>query len=182
MIVPDCASRATLTLVKDDQLDGRLAAASARLAGLGEALQAGGPWPLAVRFDHSPEASWGPPEILAHVGEMLSYWLGEAERILEASDEPAPFGRTATDDGRLAVIGRDRTLPLRELVARAQARIARWRQRWAELDETGRARPGAHVTLGALTVADVAARLVAGHLEGHLDQLAEAVGGDPAAD
>jgi hypothetical protein len=167
--------------MSDDQLDRRLAAASDRLAGLGNPLRTGEPWALAERFDHSPEATWGPREILAHLGEMLPYWLGEAERILDAADQPAPFGRMATNDGRLAIIERDRTLPLRELVARVHMAIEHWRRRWAELDEASRGQPGMHVALGRLTVADVATRLVVGHLEGHLDQLAEAVGGDPAA-
>jgi hypothetical protein len=163
--------------MNDDELDRRLAAASDRLAGLSRALQAGEPWALAARFDHTPEAAWGPREILAHASEMLSYWLSEAERILDATDNPAAFGRTATDEARLAIIERDRTLPLGELEARVQVGIDRWRRRWAELDAERRSRPGAHVTLGTLTVADVATRFVVGHLEGHLDQLAKAVGG-----
>jgi hypothetical protein len=167
--------------MSDDAFDGRLAAASERLARLGRALEAGGPWALAARFDHAPEAAWGPREILAHLGEMLPYWLGEVERILEGADGPAAFGRAATDEVRLAVIGRDRTLPLRELEARVQSAIGRWRARWAQLDDASRAKPGAHPMRGTLTVSEAATRFVAGHLEEHLDQLAEAVGGEPPA-
>jgi hypothetical protein len=167
--------------MSDDELDRRLAAAGDRLAEMGNPLRSGEPWALAERFDHSPEATWGPREILAHLGEMLPYWLGEAERILEGAVQPAPFGRVATNDGRLATIGRDRTLPLRELIARVQAGIEHWRQRWSELDAASRGRSGVHVALGALTVEDVATRFVVGHLEDHLDQLAEAAGGDPTA-
>jgi hypothetical protein len=163
----------------EDALERRLGQATGRLAMLGVALQEGGPWPLAQRFDHAPEASWGPPEILAHLAEMLPYWLGETERILDAIDGPASFGRVPTDDLRLAIIERDRTLPLRELVTRVQLDIERWRRRWAELDTTSRERAGHHVALGSLTVTDIAMRFVAGHLEDHLDQLAAAVGGDP---
>ncbi|MDO8485299.1 MAG: hypothetical protein Q7S35_10190 [Candidatus Limnocylindrales bacterium] len=162
----------------DDELDRRLVAASRRLIGLGSALQEGGPWALAARFDHSPEAAWGPREILAHLAEMLPYWLGEAERILDSTGEPALFGRVSTDDLRLAIIERDRTLPLREPVARVQAGIGRWRRRWAELDPASRDRAGVHVTLGGLTVTDIATRFAVGHLEDHLDQLAAALGGD----
>jgi len=167
--------------MSDDQLDRRLAAAGARLAGLGRALEDGGPWALAARFDHAPEAAWGPREVLAHLGEMLPYWLDEAERILAAADELAPFGRTATNAQRLAIIERDRTLPTQELVARVRVGIERWRRRWAELDKAGRGHGGVHVALGALTVADVATRFAVGHLEDHLDQLAETVGGDATA-
>ncbi len=167
--------------MSDDEFDRRLAAASDRLADLGTALQRGAPWALAGRFDHSPEASWGPREILAHLEEMLPFWLGEAERILDAPDGSATVGRPATDDVRLAIIERDRTLPLRELVARTQAAIDRWRQRWAQLEVASRERTGSHVTLGPVTVTDLAGRFAVGHLEDHLDQLAAALGGDPAS-
>jgi hypothetical protein len=166
--------------MSDDGFDARLARAADRLTDLGIALERDGPWPLAERFDHAPEASWGPRETLAHMEEMLAFWLGEAERILEAPDGSATFGRMATDDVRLAIIERDRTLPIRELLARVRNGMDRWRQRWADLDDAARQRRGTHVTLGALTVEDVAARFVAGHVEDHLDQLLTTLDGQPA--
>jgi hypothetical protein len=75
----------------------------------------------------------------------------------------------------LAVIERDRTLPIRELVARVQNGITRWRTRWAELDDADRGRTGVHATLGGLQVVEIGTRFVAGHLEEHLDQLEAAV-------
>jgi hypothetical protein len=162
--------------MREDEFDRRLAAAADRLTGLADTLARGEPWSLAERFDHSPEASWGPRETLAHLEEMLPFWLGEAERILDGGDEPATFGRAATDDVRLAVIARDRTLPVRELVERIRVGIERWRRRWAELDARDRARTGRHVTLGELTVAAMADHFVAIHLEDHLEQLAAATG------
>lgn len=163
-----------------DEIDTRLSASAARFTTLGKRLAAGGPWTLAERFDHAPEASWGPPEILAHLEEMLGYWLGEAERLIDSAAGPIPFGRLATDDGRLAVIERDRTLSIRELVARVTAGIERWRRRWVELDEAERERTGLHPTLGELHVRDIATRFVAGHLEDHLDQLDVALADAPA--
>jgi hypothetical protein len=84
-----------------------------------------------------------------------------------------------TDNLRFAIIERDRTLPLRELAARVQVGIRRWRRRWAELDTSSRERAGTHVAQGRLTVTDIATRFVVGHMEDHLDQLAAAMGGDP---
>jgi len=83
--------------MSENTFDQRLVAAEARLRGLAATLEAGGPWPLAARFDHSTEASWGPRETLAHVEEMLSFWLGEAERILDGGGDGGPvvFGRQA---------------------------------------------------------------------------------------
>jgi hypothetical protein len=160
-----------------DELAGRLAGASDRLASLGAVLDRDGPWPLADRFDHAPEASWGPRETLAHLEEMLPYWLGEAERILDDPAGTAAIGRLATNDIRLAIIERDRTLPIRELVARVQAGIERWRRRWPDLPASSREQTGLHVTLGVVTVTDVATRFAVGHLEDHLDQLEAAIGG-----
>lgn len=155
----------------NDELDRRLAAAAARLTALHPTLVAG-TWPLAERFDHAPEAEWGPREVLAHLGEMLPYWLGEAERIVDMTTGPEPFGRTATNDLRIAIIERDRTLPLRELLARVDSGVARWQRRLAELDDAEGERRGLHPTIGAMTVVDVATRFVVAHLEDHLDQLA----------
>jgi DinB superfamily len=154
----------------NDEFDRRLAAAAARLTTFGSVLGAGD-WPLAARFDHAPEAAWGPREVLAHLAEMLPYWLGEAERIVDMTAGPEPFGRIATNDVRIGIIERDRSLPIRELVARIDDGVARWRRRWAELDEADRSRAGLHPALGEFTVDQVAGRMVATHLEDHLDQL-----------
>lgn len=161
----------------NDELDLGLAAARDRLDELGRTLRDGGPWPLAERFDHAPEAAWGPREILAHLAEMLPYWLGEAERLIDMTGGPEPFGRDATNDVRLAIIERDRTLPVRELEARVAAGIERWQRRWPGLDESARSRRGLHPALGEISVTDVANRFVARHLQDHLGQLAQSVGG-----
>ena len=102
-----------------DDLLLRLKPAADRLAATRPAVVSGAPWPLAGRFDDTPEAEWGPPEVLAHVAEMIPFWQGEIERILagvaSAAPEPIPFGRVASDTLRLGVLERDRTLPPAEL-------------------------------------------------------------------
>jgi hypothetical protein len=153
--------------------DSRLAAVAERLSGFQPALEGAASWPLAERFDHAPEASWGPRELLAHLEEMFAFWLGEAERVVDMTSGPEPFGRVATEEVRVAVIARDRTLPIRELLARIFVGIDRWRRRWAELSDAERARTGLHPTQGELSVTDLATRFVADHAEGHLDDLAE---------
>ncbi|MBA3234738.1 MAG: hypothetical protein H0T59_01940 [Chloroflexi bacterium] len=106
---------------------------------------------------------------------MLTYWLGEAERVVDMTDGPRAFGRVATDDVRLAMLARDRTLPIRELLARVQSGLVRWRERWPRLDSGLRARTGLHPTLGEVDVTEIATRFVVGHLEDHLDQLEAAL-------
>lgn len=179
MLRPACHTGA---VTDEDDLDRRLAAAGARLAALGRALEGAGPWPLAERFDHAPEASWGPHENLAHMAEMLPYWLGEADRVLAGAGEPVPFGRVATDEVRLANITRERTRSIPELVSLVQAGIDRWRQRLAGLDDAELIRHGIHATLGEMTVTDIATRFTVSHLENHLDQLAASLDDGPARD
>jgi hypothetical protein len=93
----------------------RLAVAASAMRDLREPVEDREPWPLAERFGTEPEASWGPREVLTHVAEMLPYWRGEIDRLL-VEDDP-PFGRIADDPIWTLTIGRDRTLPIRELFA-----------------------------------------------------------------
>jgi len=157
----------TLTALAD-----RLDAGVRAIVALQPRVEAAGPWPLAERYGTEAEASWGPPELLAHLDEMLPYWLGEIERILDGEGQTAvPFGRIAADDVRVAIIGRDRTVPLRELFARIGADGARVASRMRALTPAEATRRGAHPTRGELTVESVFERFVAGHLEEHLEQL-----------
>ena len=73
-----------------NDLPSRLAAAAVRLAATRPAIVERAPWPLAERFDDAPEAEWGPPEVLAHVAEMIPFWQGEIERIIATSDAYVP--------------------------------------------------------------------------------------------
>ena len=142
----------------------------------------GEPWPLAVTFGTEPEASWGPREVLAHVAEMLPYWLGELERIVDGDGStPVSFGRTAEDPIRIGMIERERTLPLRVLFARIDDGLAAWEARLDTLTDGERARLGLHTRLGELVVDDLAERFVVGHAEDHVAQL-EAILADPERD
>ena len=158
----------------DEALE-RLSTAGRALDRLRPAVQAGAPWPLAARFGTEPEAHWGPPEVLAHVAEMLPFWLGEAERVLDAVVEPAPFGRVATDELRIATIERDRSLPVRELFDRIAVGISRYAGRLSELTDAQAACRGLHPTRGELTVTEMIDRFVVSHLEEHVEQLAAAL-------
>ena len=152
----------------------RLDAALAGLLTLRSRVMDAGPWQLAEYYGTEDEAHWAPPEVLAHVEEMLPFWLGEIERILEGpASAPVPFGRVATDVVRIGTIGRDRTLPLRELFARVAADGGRLSARIRELDAEDLGREGIHPRLGVLTVAECLERFVTSHVEDHVRQLEE---------
>ena len=144
--------------------------AAAAITGLGPAIEAGRPWPLSTHFGVEPEASWGPLETLAHVAEMIPYWLGQMELILDA-DEPLEFGRVQSDAVRIGLIERDRILPPRELLARIAADAGRVAARLGELSGADGDRIGLHPTLGEISVGGIAERFIAGHLEDHVRQV-----------
>jgi hypothetical protein len=152
----------------------RLGRARRSYADLAPRVGAGEPWPLAEQFGTEPEASWGPREVLAHVAEMLPFWLGEYERVVEAGrgqGDGAPFGRVAADVLRIGILERDRTLPLRELFDRIDAGIERWERRLATATSEDDGRAGLHSRLGEMTAGELRERFVTTHLEEHLEQL-----------
>lgn len=135
---------------------------------------AGEPWPLATAFGTEPEAAWGPREVLAHVAEMLPFWLGEMERVIDSGGGSAvPFGRVADDAVRIGLIARDRTLPLRVLFGRVDTGLRDWVERLGALTDDERNRMGVHPRLGEMAAAAVLERFVLGHAEDHVAQLEE---------
>jgi DinB superfamily len=158
-------------MTEQEALTARLRASADALLAMRADVLSGAPWPLAAEFGPGPEAAWGPPEVLAHVTEMLPYWLGEVERILDAAADPAPFGRVATDEVRLAIIGRDRTVPPRELFDRVESDVARYERRLRELRPDELAREGLHPVRGRMTVQQALDRFAIAHLEEHASQL-----------
>lgn len=162
----------------------RLDAATEAVRDLAPAVAAGEPWPLTDVYGPGPESSWGPREVLAHVAEMLPYWMGEVELIIdgrvdaakvEGGSEPPGFGRLEDDPARVQIIGRDRLFPGRELMARIDAEASRIARRFRTMSAAEAGYLGRHVTRGDLSVSDIAERLMAGHLEGHVAQLRETV-------
>ena len=167
---PSYVARATLAGMTSETE--RIAAARRAYAELEPRVTAGGPWPLAEDYGNGPEASWGPGEVLAHVGEMLPFWLGEMERVVDgAGSAPVPFGRTADDAVRIGVIGRDRSLPLRALFARIDGGFADWADRLTTLTDAERSRIGVHPRLGEMPASAILERFITSHAEDHITQL-----------
>jgi hypothetical protein len=119
---------------------------------------------------------WVDREILAHIDEMLPYWLGEIERVIASPVEPVPFGREQTDLIRTLTVDRDRTLPVSEVYARLDNSLERVLRRLLELDERQAARRGLDRRRGEMTVRQIVDTMLAGHLEEHCSQMAAALG------
>ncbi|MCI0344487.1 MAG: DinB family protein [Chloroflexi bacterium] len=156
----------------DEQAD-RLERAIEAIEARSDSLNAGEPWPLAELYGTEAEAHWGPREVFAHLDEMLPFWLGEVERILQAdlADGPPPFGRTAEDPIRIGIIGRDRHIPIRELLSRLRSDGRRVARRMRELSDEDAGRLGSHPRLGPTSVSALLERFIVSHVEDHADQL-----------
>jgi hypothetical protein len=150
----------------------RIRSARQRYAELAARVMAGEPWPLAEDYGTGPEASWGPREVLAHVEEMLSFWLGEMERVIDGDGSaPVPFGRVADDQVRIGIIERDRSLPLRVLFGRIDDGLRAWEERVPTLTDADASRLGLHPRLGEMPAPAILERFVIGHAEDHIAQL-----------
>jgi hypothetical protein len=161
------------TLSRHDAI-ARLAASRAAYAAIRGPVVAGDPWPLAEDFGVGPEASWGPPEVLAHLAEMLAFWYGQHGIIVAAGRGPGdavPFGRTTSDEVRLTILERDRHFPVSDLFDLVDDGIARWERRAAATTDAQGACTGLHPRNGNMTADEVRDRMIVTHLEDHLAQL-----------
>jgi DinB family protein len=160
-----------------NDLTRRLEDAGAALGGLRDELVAGEPWPLSGAYGTEPEADWGPREVLAHVNEMVPYWTGQFQMVLDGDPATAvPFGRTSSDPGRLGRIAEDRRLPVGELLDRITIGLDRAATFMEGLTDGELARRGAHTIRGDLTITEGLERFLVGHLEDHVDQLRAILG------
>ena len=160
-----------------DEIATRVRAAADEFGRLRTVLDSGEPWPLADDFGPGPEASWGPPEILAHVAEMLSFWLAQAEGVMAGAGVLVPFGRTADDPDRLGAIEADRRLSIDTLIGRIDAAASTYEERLGGLSDAKLGARGMHPRLGEMTVAAIFERFVTSHAEDHVRQLRESVEG-----
>ena len=120
--------------------------------------------------------------MLAHLAEMLGYWPAEIDKVLASPTGSIPFGRVATDPGRIGRIGADRVLPAGQLFDRVETGIGAVEGRLDELAGEGAARTGIHPRLGEMTIPAIVERFVVGHLEEHVAQLQELLAARPGGD
>lgn len=165
-----------------NDLADRLRDAGTELLDLRGPLVAGEPWSLSANYGTEPEADWGPREVLAHVNEMLPYWTAQLEGVLAGDPATAaPFGRIATDPGRLGRIAADRELPTGDLLDRIDAGLVTATAFAGGLSATDLERRGLHPARGEMTIEASLEQFLVGHLEGHVVQLREILGRrDPA--
>ena len=149
------------------------------MTGLRQAVERREPWPLSQVYGAEPESNWGPKEVLAHVAEMVPYWLDQIEVVRPrrwTGCRSAGWRRIPSGSIGSGVTGR---------CPRASCSIGStgpWRTRRAlprRLDADAKARRGTHPRLGEMTIDGMVERFIVGHLEEHVRQLEEILARGP---
>lgn len=113
---------------------------------------------------------WTGRQVVAHMAELLDYWMVEAARVA-ASELPQPFGRPKSDPARLTAVADGRREPITALVAALDAKAAQVASWLDGLEDEELARCGEHFKRGPMTVARIVEHFVVEHLEEHAAQL-----------
>ncbi len=121
------------------------------------------------------DADWTAPQILAHLVEMIPYWLDHCRRIIAAQGEPPPFGRLLDAPERLEGVERGAALTPGELLPQAEAEIRAAAAAIRAMSPAERGKIGLHIRRGEMSVADVIEVFIVAHAEDHLAQLREAL-------
>lgn len=121
--------------------------------------------------DEGTGERWDRGQVLAHVAEMLPYWIAQAEMVVAAGGNGAPFGRVKTDPDRVAAIEEDRSIDVEELLDRMDEGVDEAALSMRRLTPADLACVGRHSTRGLMTVSQILDEFVVAHLEEHAEQL-----------
>ncbi len=147
----------------------RLGAVAARL----EAHAAAEP-PAGLTDPDTPSGErWDAGQVWAHLAEFPAYWIGQVRRILDTDPaaDPVAFGRTKSDEARIAAIARDRGRPVTDLHHVVGNGVAAVEVLLRAMDDGDWWRRGLHPSLGAMDMNAIMEEFLVGHLEQHARQL-----------
>ena len=153
-----------------------LAALKARVEGARGLLRATPATGPGVYGSPDPETGerWNAGNVLGHVAEMLPFWTGQVASILEGATEA---GRgTAGYESRRTGIDSGQELGEEELRSRIEAGLVGLLELLSEMRPSDLERPilyRARVGEEELSLGLFLEQLLIGHIEGHLQQLAE---------
>ena len=129
-----------------------------------------------AQWRHRPgEQEWDAAEVCGHVAEMMPFWAEAARHV--AFNPGASFGRHEHDPRRLGGPSQGASLSRHDAVEQLRHAAATTCQALRELPDTAWQTEGVSITRGPMTVEQIIETLLAAHLEGHVRQVEEAVGG-----
>lgn len=112
---------------------------------------------------------WSAAEICGHVIEMMPFWAAQARAV--AANPGLRFGRSEEDERRIEGIVRGARLSQYEAVEQIRAAVAAAVRDIRSLPAAAWHVQGLHLTRGPMTVEEILTRLLAEHLESHVEQV-----------
>lgn len=123
-----------------------------------------------LRLNPGPD-DWSAMQTLAHIVEMIPYWLQHCQMLIAAEGAPPRFGRSLDSPERLAGVERGTAANADELLAQLQDEIVTAKRKITNMTPAELAKTGIHVRLGTMTVGDIIDRFIVSHAEEHLAQI-----------
>lgn len=120
-------------------------------------------------YEAPAENEWTIMQNLAHIVELMPYWAGEIEKVVNAPGET--FGRTQQDEGRLRAISEHGADSLEEVKAALPGSYARLDEVLGSLRDSYLELIGKHVRYGEKSLEWVIEEFVTNHLRGHVEQI-----------
>jgi hypothetical protein len=121
-------------------------------------------------------------QILAHIAEIIPYWLDHCRRLIAASGDVPRFGRSLDARERLDGVERGAKYSRDQLVGILREEIRSAAATIRSMSPAERNRKGVHIRRGEMTVAQVLEVFIVAHAEEHLGQLGAALGSPLGAD
>jgi uncharacterized damage-inducible protein DinB len=130
---------------------------------------------VAQRLRAEPsENEWSAMQILAHMVEMIPYWLDDCQTLVAAAVPPR-FGRSLDAPERLAGVARGTAGNSEELLRQLNDEVQVAAKAIRDMSPEDRAKTGIHVRLGTMTVANSIEQFMVVHAEEHLSQIRAAL-------
>lgn len=123
-----------------------------------------------IRFKPSDEA-WSVQEIVAHVEEVIPYWLNEIERVRQTPG--AEWGRGLQDEARLAAVAKAGERSISDMLVRIEGMKSLVAERLGALtdEELKREAPSRNPRFGTKPAQFIVDHLLVEHVAKHLGQI-----------
>lgn len=123
-----------------------------------------------IRFKPSEEA-WSVQEIVAHVEEVIPYWLNEIERVRQTPG--VEWGRGLQDEARLAAVAKAYDRPVSDMLNQIEGMKQLVADRLSGLteEELKREAPSRNPRFGTKPASFIVDHLLVEHVAKHLGQI-----------
>lgn len=121
------------------------------------------------------KGEWSAMQILAHMVEMIPYWLSHCQMVIAAEGERPQIGRPLDAPERLEGVERASTEDLEGLLGQLETEVRAAAAAIRQIPAAEREKEAVYVNGGVLSVAEILETFIVAHAENHLEQLEEAI-------